>query len=144
METVIGAIVVAVITTIGGILTARASRRAAQRSAEVTVAGQIESSRIQAEQGAYERAREFYEGVIDRQKAEIAELVEDVHQLKSQLTAVEEELATTRKGFTAAREDLVTARDELEECRRECVACRADLADAQRILRHALHDDEEN
>ena len=72
-------VLVALITGIGSWLGVLASRRSADRS----VAGQIETSRMQAETNAFERAKAFYETVIERQEEELDELRTEVKALRA-------------------------------------------------------------
>jgi len=102
----LGAIIVALLTVIGSLVVARTSAKSAQRSGEKAIAGQIESSRIQAEQGAFDRAKSYYEAALDRQLTEISNLEEDIARQK-------DEIALLRR--TAVRQD-----NELNRCRAVC------------------------
>lgn len=97
----LGYVIVAAITVGGAWLTTRATTRSANRTTTQTVAGQIESARMQAEQGAFERAKEFYEGVIDRQDAEIKELESEVTGLKARVAKQDTDLANCRNACRA-------------------------------------------
>lgn len=68
----VGLVLVALVTVVGSYLTAKASNRAA-----------LQSSRIQAEEGAFERAKSFYVGVIEGQDSEIEDLKTQVEELKA-------------------------------------------------------------
>ena len=70
----VGGGIVAFITVLGSWAVARTSARSTQRVAAQNVAGQIESSRLQAEQNAFERAEATLGRTIDRQAAEIRDI----------------------------------------------------------------------
>lgn len=104
----LGLVVVAAITVAGSWLTTRATTRSANRTTTQTVAGQIESARMQAEQGAFERAKEFYEGVIERQDREHEEDQAEIRGLKERDLKREAEINVLRA--------------ELANCRSACRA----------------------
>ena len=89
MSEAIGAIVVALIAALGG----WASQRAASRASRINTSV---SGRLEAEQGAYERARAFDVETIERQNVEIAtlrvlvdKLREERDKLKARLRRIE-------------------------------------------------------
>ena len=112
---IIGGLIAATITVAGSWLVARASAKSSQRSAATAVAGQIESSRIQAEEGAFERAKAFYEGVIDRQDAELDEQQTEIRDLKG--------------GMAALNKRLTDQDGRLADCRKTCRALARRLGD---------------
>lgn len=83
--TVLGGIVVAVITVGGSVLTNRTAKRTAESTARITASGEVTSARIAAEEGAFERARDGYEAAIQRRDTEIAELEADLTRVKREL-----------------------------------------------------------
>lgn len=107
-DTVLGTIVVAVVTVGGSWLVARTSARSTQRSAEKAVAGQIESSRLQAEENAFNRAKGYYEGVIERQDSEIEELRADA--------------TNDRREIADQRTEVTRLHAELARCKNACRA----------------------
>jgi flagellar motility protein MotE (MotC chaperone) len=83
----IGTIIVAVVAALG----AWAAQRSAANASKVNVET---SGRLDAEKGAYERARIFDLETIDRQNEELGRLREENEHLKEELAAVRERLAT--------------------------------------------------
>jgi predicted RNase H-like nuclease (RuvC/YqgF family) len=78
-------ILVALVTVGGSYLTNRAANKSSRSQNETTLRGMVESARSSAEEQSYQRAKSFYEGVIERQDHEIAELERDVVRLKNGL-----------------------------------------------------------
>lgn len=87
-------IVVALITVGGSVITNRQAKKTADSTAITTVQGSIETSRIAAEEQAYQRAKSFYEGVIDRQDREIAGLEADAERLRGRVSELEKKVET--------------------------------------------------
>lgn len=108
MIDVLGLILVAVVSGVCSVIVARVSGRANQRSTQQTVAGQIESSKVQAEEQAFQRAKEFYVGVIEEQRVEINEQRAEMNDLKKELGD---------QKATLARQAA-----ELDQCKRTCRA----------------------
>ena len=103
-----GLVLVALVTVAGSWLTTKASTRAAQRTTEQTVIGQLESTKAQAEEQAFQRAKEFYVGVIEEQRVEIGDQRGEINDLKRELAD---------QKATQARQAA-----ELEQCKRTCRA----------------------
>lgn len=88
----VGLIVVGLVTVVGSLLTTRASNRSSKHITEKTVAAQVESSRVVAEEHAFARAKGFYEGVIDRQDREKAEQDGEIRDLKAEVAGLKRQL----------------------------------------------------
>lgn len=102
----LGLVLVGLITVVGTWLTNRAANRSTRHVTEQTVAAQVESSRVVAEEQAFQRAKGFYEGVIDRQDREIKGLEEDVERLKGQIAAMDRELSKARIDLSVCKRTL--------------------------------------
>lgn len=87
---------VAIITVTGSWLTQRQAKKSAAETTRTTMQAQLESSRMATEEGAFARAKSYYEGVIDRQAQEVRELEGDVTRLKARVATLEVELATAQ------------------------------------------------
>lgn len=81
----LGGVFVAIIAALGAWASARSSARASRINTEV-------SGRLEAEKGAYERARIFDTETIRRQDEEIAELRNDNDRLRRELAQVKRRL----------------------------------------------------
>lgn len=96
-------IIVGLITAAGAWLTNRQAAKSAKVATETTMRGSIETSRIQTEEQAYQRAKSYYEGVIvdqDRRLAardqRVSELEGRVDELEDHVEALTGELATAK------------------------------------------------
>lgn len=96
-------VVVAIITVGGSIVTNKQARKTADSTAITTVQGSIETSRIAAEEQAYQRAKSFYEGVIDRQDREISELESDAERLRARVSDLESQVGTLTAELETAK-----------------------------------------
>jgi uncharacterized coiled-coil protein SlyX len=96
-------LIIALISTGGAVVVARATSRSSSKTAETTLTGQIESSRILAEQNAFERAEKSLGGIIDRQGTEIAELEKDRLELRAEVSELRRVLAEQGRQMTACR-----------------------------------------
>lgn len=138
----LGLVLVGIITVGGSYLTTRASNRASQHVTEETVAGQIETSRIQAEQNAYERAEATLGRTIDRLNSEVAELETDVIRLKARVDELERQLAGSLVERDQLREQLTATQAELAQAYRSIADLRAEL-EAARVLLARHYPDED-
>lgn len=130
----IGLVLVAVITVGGTWLTNRAANRTTHHVTRETVAAQVDASRIQAEQNAFERAEATLGRTIDRQEREIKDLETDVADLKRQN-------AEQRNQIEDLQVDLRDTRVELARTRRELDSALAELAAAKQLLKRAYPDE---
>lgn len=96
----IGSILVAAIAA----LSAYASQRAA---AKATMINTAVSAKVEAERGAYERARDFDTDLINRQNEEIEELREENKCLKDELKLLRQRVFRLEKGLPPDHEEKV-------------------------------------
>jgi hypothetical protein len=99
-------IIVAVVTVGGSWLTNRAANRSSKSQADANLRGSIETARVAAEEGAYQRAKSFYEGVIDRQDREIAGLEQDAERLRGRVSDLEGQVGALTAELETAKNAL--------------------------------------
>lgn len=95
-------VAVAVIGLIGAWFSARSARAAAEYSAKASVANQ----KAEAETEAYNRARKMDVETIQRQDAEIAELVEENRELKIELSKIRYEHHLLQQAFREQQDEV--------------------------------------
>lgn len=133
-DTVLAAIVSGIVAVAVGLITARNSRRGQEAAAEAAVKNQTVSSRTEIEKEAFERAKAFYTGVIDRQDLMIT--------ARDQRIAVLEERDREREHQVEVLENEV---DDLKAGREvdhaEIGRLKAALAGATELLEQRFNDD---
>lgn len=101
-ELIAPSVIAAVIAAIVGIVTARSARKSNEYG-----------SRADLETEAFERAKSFYNDIIDRQDGEIHELEGEVEKLKARVAAQDSTITAQGIEISELREELNVARRAL-------------------------------
>lgn len=104
----IGGIIVAIVAALGAWAAQRAASNATKTNTEV-------SGRLEAERGAYERARVFDTETIRRQNEEILELRKENERLKKELAQVKARLRKLETSATAIKNIERLLHDRLDD-----------------------------
>lgn len=104
-STAIASVIAVIITGMVTLATQRAAAKASIRNQDT-------QSRTELERDAFERAKAFYTGVIDRQDQEIRDCHDEnqalqarVNELRSRVDALERELGTAQKALRLIHRD---------------------------------------
>jgi hypothetical protein len=99
-----GTLIAGALTVLGSYLVARTTGRTTIKAAETA-----------ADEGAFLRAKEIYDGAIDQQDERINRIVEDLKSTREQLGETVRDLAETRRDLKAAREEISTLRRSVSQ-----------------------------
>lgn len=115
LATAVATVIATAITGLAGWATQKSAANAAAKNAAI-------ASRTEVEKEAFERAKEFYTEVIDRQGNEIHELEADIGRLKKRVGELEAKVKLQRSEHeritSELMEELQAKRDELATAKR--------------------------
>lgn len=137
--TALAGVCVAALSIGGAWLTSRATSRSAIKVSEQAVSGQIESAKLQAEENAFNFAKDHYESVIASQKREREEDQAEIHALRLEAQRDREQHAREREEdrqrHAAQIRELQSrvngAEQELARCHKACKLLARRLGEAR-------------